>query len=180
MSLGVSGGPPAAWAPEGSTYSFYQHSRAKRSFWLLVASWALLGSGCPLACSGTSSSILCAGAVFGDTHVAVCYTWLLLCLSWRSPCTVKTNMNSIFVFLLSLLLYVTSIPTSYRMPQWLPRPVRELSRVPQSCTELPGSPIELPGSSPRSSPELIKKFPGAPLELPGAPQTFPGSSPSGV
>ena len=70
--LGRSGGLPAAWAPEGSTYSFYQHSRTKRLFSLLVASWALLGPGCPRAFSGSSSSILCAGAVFGDTHVAVC------------------------------------------------------------------------------------------------------------
>ena len=98
LALGVSGGPPAAWAPEGSTYSFYQHSRAKRSFSLLVASWALLGSGCPRACSGTSSSILCAGAVFRGPHVVVCYTWLLICLFWRPPYIVKTNTNSIFVF----------------------------------------------------------------------------------
>ena len=99
LLLGVSGGPPAAWAPEGSTYSFYQHSRAKRSFSLLVASWALLGPGCPRAFSGTSSSILCAGAVFGDTHVAVGYTWLLMCLSWRPLYTVKTNTNSIWCVL---------------------------------------------------------------------------------
>ena len=91
LVLGVSGGPPAAWAPEGSTYSFYQHSRAKRLSSLLVASWALLGPGCPRALSGSSSSILYAGAVFGDTHVAVCYTWLLLCLSWRPPYIVKTK-----------------------------------------------------------------------------------------
>ena len=112
LALGVSGGPPAAWAPEGSTYSFYQLSRAKRPFSLLVASWAFLGPGCPRAFSGSSSSILCAGAVFGDTHVAVCYTWLLLCLSWRPPYIVKTNTNLIFVFFaydIILLLYVTSI-----------------------------------------------------------------------
>ena len=112
LALGVSGGPPAAWAPEGSTYSFYQHSRAKRSFWLLVASWALLGPGCPRASFGTSSSILCAGAVFGDPYVAVCYTWLLVCLSWRPPYIVKTNTNLIFVFFvydIILLLYITSI-----------------------------------------------------------------------
>ena len=101
LALGVSGGPPAAWAPEGLSYSFYQHSRTKRSFWLLVASWALLGPGCPRACSGTSSSILCAGAVFGGPHVAVCYTWLLICLSWRPPYIVKTNTNSYFLFLRS-------------------------------------------------------------------------------
>ena len=98
LALGVSGGPPAAWAPEGSTYSFYQHSRVKRLFSLLVASWALLGSGSPRACSGTSSSILCAGAVFRGPHVVVCYTWLLICLFWRPPYIVKTNTNSIFVF----------------------------------------------------------------------------------
>ena len=112
LALGVSGGLPAAWAPEGSTYSFYQHSRAKRSFWLLVASWALLGPGCPRACSGTSSSILCAGAVFGGPHVVVCYTWLLICLSWRPPHIVKTNTNSFFVFFaydIILLFYVSSI-----------------------------------------------------------------------
>ena len=95
---GVSGGPPAAWAPKGSTYSFYQHSRAKRLFSLLVASWALLGPGCPRAFSGTSSSILSAGAVFGDPHVAVCYTWSLICLFWRPPYTVKTNTNTSFEF----------------------------------------------------------------------------------
>ena len=112
LALGVSGGPPAAWAPESSTYILYQHSRAKRSFWLLVASWALLGPGCPRACSGTSSSILCAGAVFGDPHVAVCYTWLLICLSWRPPYIVKTNTNWFFVFFaydIILLFYVSSI-----------------------------------------------------------------------
>ena len=111
-ALGRSGGLPAAWAPKGSSYSFYQHSRTKRLFSLLVASWALLGPGCPRAFSRSSSSILCAGAVFGDTHVAVCYTWLLLCLSWRPPYTVKTNTNSIFAFFaydIILLLYVTSI-----------------------------------------------------------------------
>ena len=112
LVLGVSGGLPAAWAPEGSTYSFYQHSRAKRPFSLLVASWALLGPGCPRACSGTSSSILCAGAVFGGPHVVVCYTWLLICLFWRPPYIVKTNTNSIFVFFaydIILLFYVSSI-----------------------------------------------------------------------
>ena len=102
LALGVSGGPPAAWAPEGSTYNFYQHSRAKRSFSLLVASWALLAPGCPRACSGTSSSNLCAGAVFRDTHVAVCYTWLLICLSWRPPYTAKTNSKSLLCFLLMI------------------------------------------------------------------------------
>ena len=97
LALGVSGGPPAAWAPEGSTYSFYQHSRAKRLFSLLVASWALLGPGCPRAFSGRSSSILCAGAVFRGPHVVVCYTCLLICLFWRPPYIVKTNTNLIFV-----------------------------------------------------------------------------------
>ena len=112
LALGVSGDPLAAWASEGSTYSFYQHSRAKRLFSLLVASWTLLGPGCPRAFSGSSSSILCAGAVFGDPHVAVCYTWLLVCKFWRPPYIVKTNTNLIFVFFaydIILLFYVTSI-----------------------------------------------------------------------
>ena len=38
--LGGPGAPPAARVPEGPSYSFYQHSRTKRPFSSLLASWA--------------------------------------------------------------------------------------------------------------------------------------------
>ena len=99
--LGALGPPPAAWAPEGTSCTFHQQSRKKRLFSFLVASRALPGLGCRRAFSGSRSSFVCAGVVFADTHVAVWYTWLLLCLSWRPPYTVKTNTNSLFLFLRS-------------------------------------------------------------------------------